>query len=129
MIPNPWMFILLALLDYRICRLVGWDDFPPVAKARAWVVGERVVRVGTGNQHMNLTSTEVDEDVGYKRPTLEHFLHCPFCFGFWLCVATTAAWAWAGAPGHVHYHSWVAYPALPFALNGLVGIIARNLDP
>lgn len=121
MIPSPWVGLVLALAVYRLCRLAGWDDFPPVAKVRAWVVGEQTVTVGTSNQQMGLTATDPDETTSFKRPTLEHFLHCPFCLGFWLSVAAYGAWLWQPRG--------TLYGLFAFALSGAVGLIAKNLDP
>lgn len=121
MIPSPWIAVVLALGVYRLCRLVGWDDFPPVAATRAWLVGQRVVTVGTGNQQMGLTATDPDETVSFARPLLEQFLHCPFCVGFWLGLAAYGAWLWEPR--------WTLYALFPLALNAAVGLTAKNLDP
>jgi hypothetical protein len=56
----------------------------------------------------------------YDRPTLAHLIHCPFCVGFWISLATWLTWlAW---------HP-VEYGMMPFAISGAVGLIAKNWDP
>lgn len=121
MIPDPWTAIILALGVYRLTRLLGWDDFPPVAKVRAWVVGEHVVTTGSTNARMGLTNEPVEVEYSYRRPTLSHFLHCPFCLGAWLCLGTYIAWRLEP--------SWTLTVAFVFAMSGAVGLVARNLDP
>lgn len=121
MIPSAWVSVVLALAAFRLSRLVGWDDLPPIARARAWVVGEKVTHTGSGNAHMGLTADRAGEDVEYRRPTLSHFLHCAFCAGFWICVLEYGAWLWEPR--------WTLYALFPFALNGASGLIAKDLDP
>lgn len=120
MIPGPWVALVLALGVYRIVRLVGWDEFPPVARARAWVVGERKVKVGSGNAQMGLTNGAADDEVVFDRPLLEHFLTCPFCVGFWLSVLAYVAW--------LEEPRWTLYGLGSFALSGAVGLVSKNLD-
>lgn len=115
MIPSPWIGLVLALATFRLTRLVGWDDLPPVVRARAWALGESVTaRSRPAGQ----------EDVYvyvYKRPLLAHFVHCPFCIGFWLSAAVYVAW--------VFEPRGTLYVAAPFALSAVVGLVAKNLDP
>lgn len=113
MIPTPWVGLVLALATFRLARLAGWDDFPPVAKLRAKIVGER--------QHHDSTIDRDHPIIVYKRPTLNHFLGCPYCVGFWIGVVVYAAW--------LAQPRWTLYALAVFALNGAVGIIARMLDP
>lgn len=55
----------------------------------------------------------------YDRPTLAHLVHCPFCLGWWVSLATYLAWlAWDP----------VLYGLAPLALSGAVGLLAKNLD-
>lgn len=112
MIPSPWVAVVLALGVYRICRLIGWDDFPPVRKIRARLTGERT--------RVNPVESR-DPIVTYDRPTLEHFLTCPFCLGFWLSVVAYDLW-WFEP-------TWTVRALAPWALSGAVGLIAKNLDP
>jgi hypothetical protein len=57
----------------------------------------------------------------YRRPTLAHLVHCPFCLGWWVSLSVYIAWlAWPRG---------TLYALAPFALSGLVGLISKNLDP
>lgn len=121
MIPGPWVGVVLALAAFRIVRLIGWDDLPPIVRARWWAVGGKVKRAGSTNSQFDLTGEQPDEVVAYARPLLEHFLRCAYCQGFW--VSLVVYLCWLGEP------SWTVYGAAPFALSAAVGITARNLDP
>lgn len=67
------------------------------------------------------TSEVAEVRPAYRRPTLAHLVHCPFCVGWWLSLAVYGAWL--AAPRAT------LYAMLPFALSGAVGLIAKNLDP
>ena len=111
MIPAPWHALVLALAAYRLARLIGWDEFPPVAKLRAWATGQYTSKgpYVDGNHLL------------YRRPLLEHFLTCPFCQGFWTSVIVYLAWRFAPVE--------TLYACAPFALSAAVGLISKNLDP
>lgn len=112
MIPGAWISAVLALGVFRIWRFLGEDDFPPIAKLRAKLVGETARYDTTKDRdHPILT---------YKRPTLNHFLGCPYCLGAWLSLATYLAWRW--------FPTETLYALAPFALSAAVGLIVRNLD-
>jgi hypothetical protein len=103
--PGPWAGIILVLAAFRLVRLFGWDDFPIAVKLRARLTGER---------HLS------DDYVAYDRPSVDHFLHCPFCLGAHISAATYGAWLlWPHAS---------MYALLPFAISGAVGLVAKNLD-
>ncbi len=112
MIPAPWVALVLALGVYRVFRLIGWDDFPPIAKLRARAVGEHV--------YYNTTESRDGPLYRYRRPVLNHFLNCPFCFGFWLSLLVYVLWLFVPTE--------VLYGLAPFALSGAVGIVASKLD-
>lgn len=115
MIPSPWISLVLALAAFRVTRLIGWDDLPPIVAARRWALGESVeVRSRPAGQ----------DDVYvyvYERPLLAHFVHCPFCVGFWISLATYLLWLFEP--------TGTLYGAAPFALSAAVGLLAKNLDP
>lgn len=121
MTPHPWTGVLLALAVYRLCRLIGWDDLPPIARVRAWVTGELVGTSGSSNARMGLTREPVVEMVTYKRPLLAHFLHCSFCVGFWLSLLAYVAW--------IEWPTATMYVAVPLAVNAAAALLAKNLDP
>lgn len=102
---------MLALGVFRIVRLIGWDDLPPIARLRARVTGERV--------RFNLSESR-DPIYSYDRATLNHFIGCAYCIGFWVSLAAYLAWRFAPTE--------TLYGLAPFALSAAVGIIARNLD-
>ena len=70
-IPSPWAAIVLTLATFRLLRLIGWDEFPPVA-----IVRERMLK---------------------GRDLLGHLWGCPFCLGFWVSVAVYLLWLWQPA--------------------------------
>lgn len=115
MLPSPWVGLVLALAAYRATRLVGWDDLPPIARARSWALGERVEARSrpAGQEDVYVTL--------YRRPLLAHFVFCPFCVGFWISVAVYVAWVFEPRP--------TLYACVPFALSAAVGLLAKNLDP
>lgn len=115
MMPSALVLLVLALAAFRLVRLVGWDDLPPVVRVRSWVLGERVEArsrpAGRDDVYVTL----------YRRPLLAHFVHCPFCVGWWVALATYVAW--------VLEPRWTLYACVPLALSAAVGLIAKNLDP
>lgn len=129
MIPSVWIGIVLALASFRLTRLVSYDDFPPVARLRSWVIGAQVIRRGHHNARMGVSNDEVTQEWVYARPLLTHFLGCVYCVGFWISCTVYAAWVAVGSPGAIAAHSILFYPIVPFALSAATGIIARRLDP
>lgn len=103
MLPPPWTGIVLTLAAFRLARLVGWDDFPPIRRTRDWLVGAG------------------DQLTGPRRRLLDDFLGCPWCQGFWLSAGVYVAW--------LLEPTGTLYAAAPFALSAAVGLIAKNLDP
>lgn len=115
MIPSAWVGVVLALAAFRLTRLVGWDDLPPIARVRAWALGERVeARSRPGGQDDAYLTL-------YRRPLLAHLVHCPFCVGWWVSLALYIVWLWLPTE--------TLYAAAPLALSAAVGLIAKNLDP
>lgn len=121
MIPHPWPALVLALGTYRVVRLIGWDDLPPVLRLRRWITGEQSQVSASTNTSLGLTNELPQVVYWWKRPTLAHFLGCAYCQGFWVGLAVYGAWIVWPRPS--------LYALAPFALNGIVGIVARNLDP
>lgn len=121
MIPGWWQAIVLGLAAFRITRLIGWDDLPPVERARAWVVGRKVAKTGSFNSRAGLTNEHHDDVFEYDRPTLAHALGCAYCSGWWICLAWYVAWRLEA--------SWTLTVAFPLALSSFVGTWARILDP
>ncbi len=129
MIPEPWVFVVLVLGIGRLVRLIGWDDLPPIVRIRNWVVGAHQVTNGSTNARMGVTAEVVTVSMQYRRPTLDHFLHCAFCSGAWVSLAAYLVWVAVGSPGATGDSSWLWYVMVPFALSGAVGLVAKVLDP
>lgn len=124
MIPSPWEFVILALAVYRLTRLAGWDDFPPIAAVRELLLGEEWV--GTDAEvEVELPGKTPSTPVEalrptYRRPLLAHLVHCPFCVGWWISLAAFLSWLALG--------DWALVLLVPFAISGVVGLVAKNLD-
>lgn len=103
MTPSWIELALLVLGSYRLTRLVGWDEFPLAARIRARAIGEEGF------------------EPTYRRPTLAHLVHCPFCLGWWISLAAYLAWLVAPTA--------TLYALAPLAISGAVGLVAKNLDP
>lgn len=114
-LPDSWVFdsAVLVLGVYRLARLIGWDQWPPIAALRDRVLGTTVDRLMTQR-----TETKV---LRYRRSTLADAIFCPFCAGFWIGLVAYACW--------LVVPDATVYVLAPFALSSLVGIIGRNLDP
>lgn len=121
MIPMWWQTVVLGLAGYRISRLVGWDDFPPIQRIRQWATGETLYTRGSSNSRQGLTNEPLEAAIAYDRPMLEHFLHCAYCTGWWVALAEYAGW--------LYDRHWTMLVAYPFALAAIPGLVARNLDP
>jgi hypothetical protein len=114
-IPSPWVAVVLALAAFRLTRLLGWDDLPPIARARARALGETV------NAYRGRAGEPDNYVYNYKRPTLAHLVHCAFCLGFWVACAVYVAWLLVPTP--------TLYVCVALALSAAVGLVAKNLDP
>lgn len=123
MVPSPWIGLVLALAAYRAVRLLGWDDLPPIARARSWALGERQTSTSVSSSaRMGLTDEEPEwQQTVFDRPLLAHFIHCPFCLGAHVATSVYLLWFW--------FPTETMYGAVPFALSAAVGLISKNLDP
>lgn len=121
MIPSPFVSLVLVLGVYRLCRLAGWDEFPPILRLRDWLTGAVQVSAQSINQRMGITNDPPAQVTWrYKRPTLAKFIECPYCLGWWLSLTAYLAWLWEPR--------WALYALFPFALSGAVGLVSKNLD-
>jgi hypothetical protein len=110
MLPSAWVGLVLALAAFRLCRLIGWDDLPPIVRFRNRITGADFIR----------TTEPTPGYWVFKRPLLAHFLGCAFCLGFWISAAVYTTWRfWPVA---------CIYACAPFALSTAVGLLAKNLD-
>lgn len=56
-----------------------------------------------------------------KTSKVSEFVACPFCLGFWIAVVVWLVWtAWP---------HWALIITVPFAISGLLALIAVNLEP
>lgn len=115
LIPLFYQFVLLALISYRVWRLVAEDEIlePP----RRWLV--------------RLPQTWDTDDPVPKayRDKLANFITCPWCAGAWISLIIYILWM---ATLGEFPNSWddvlVAF-GVWFALSASVGLIRVNLDP
>lgn len=121
MIPAPLVLLVLVLAAYRLTRLIGWDDFPPILRLRSRFTGQTQHVAGSSNAQGGLTDEKPTVTWTWKRPLLAHFLACAFCQGFWTSAAVYAVWVGVG--------HWSLYAFVPLAISGAVGLLAKNLDP
>lgn len=115
MIPEPYALILLALIAYRLWRLLAEDDILEIPR-------RKLVRLATDWEEGDSVPREY-------REKLALFIICPWCAGFWVCGAVYAAWMatlgeWPDSveDGFVGLGVW-------FALSALVGFQRMKLDP
>lgn len=104
-VPDAWTLILLAGASFRITRLIGWDTVTDTYRRRFTGLGD-----WAGG----------DLPAGYRR-SLDAFLHCPYCLGFWVALAVWASWqAWP--------HATLVVCGL-LTISAAVGIVAKQFDP
>lgn len=115
MIPEPYQFVLLALIAYRVWRLVAEDDI--LEKPRRWLV------------RLPQNWQEGDSFPRKYREELALFINCPWCAGAWISLLVYIFWVgtigeWPDTLGDV-----VVGLGVWFALSASVGLIRSKLDP
>jgi hypothetical protein len=106
--PEPYALILLALGAMRLTRLIGWDSITDGLRSRL-----------TGYHH---GGHKTGRRAGSRsdRPAWMRFLSCPWCLGFWVCLACWASWqVWPRG---------TLVAMVPLALSAIVGLVVKNLD-
>jgi Protein of unknown function (DUF1360) len=98
-VPSWWGAALLALAAYRTWHLAALDTIIEPLRRRAYRLD------GDG-----------EPADGYRR-SVDDFVGCPWCFGYWVAVAWWAAWL-------VWPHGALLV-ATPFALSAVVGLLAK----
>ena len=102
MIPSWYFFALLALAAFRVWKLIGNDAILDVPRRFA---KKRLERID---------------------PHLDLFIVCPWCSGFWVCVAVYTGWiAWG--PGFFEWGQVYLAFVVVFALSAVVGLLAGLL--
>jgi hypothetical protein len=135
-IPAPWHFGILVLAAYRACRLVGWDtitagwreSYGGVSDAdyeawHPWITQEikagrdpwappagTMVRVGD-------VMVEGAPTFSLARWRWAEMIRCPWCLGWWVCLAGWIAWLAVGA--------WLVWLAVWPAASAVVGLVAK----
>lgn len=103
-IPTWWAALLLVGAAYRVWKLLAEDAI--LDRPRRWLLR-------LGDWHEDDGGDPPDE----YRYTLGDFIGCPWCFGFWIVLAT--------------WGLWLAFPyetvllAVPFAMSAAVGLVAK----
>lgn len=115
MIPEPYQFILLALIAYRAWRLLAEDDI--LERPRRWLV------------RLPQNWQEGDSFPSRYRTGFAEFMNCPWCAGAWVSLAvylgylgTLGAWPDTTEDVFIGVGVW-------FALSCSVGLIRTKLDP
>lgn len=105
-VPHALELVILALAAWRTYRLLAFDVILQPLR-------ERLIRRAEDDGYVYVGE-------GEYRPTLDKFVHCPYCLGFWLCVAWWVAYlVWP------HGAVWLA---VPWALSGVLALIEVNHD-
>jgi hypothetical protein len=104
-VPSWWQLALLSLAVYRAWRAVGLDDAPWLLRGRRRLEGAQ----------------ETAGVTTYRRPKVRDLVECPWCLGWWMSLAASAAWF--ASP------RWTLLAATPLALAALVGIIGHYVNP
>lgn len=121
MIPEPYEFVLLALIAYRAWRLLAEDDI--LERPRRWLV-----RLPYEWEERDERGVAQKLPVEYKEKWAL-FITCPWCAGAWVSLAiyviylaTLGSWPDSGEDAVVGAGVW-------FAISAAVGLIRTNLDP
>lgn len=115
MIPEPYVFVLLALIAFRLWRLIAEDDI--LEKPRRWLV--RLPYEWEEGQKLP------DE---YKEKWAL-FITCPWCAGAWVSLLVYAIWVATLGEGPDSFEDLLVGAGVWFAVSASVGLIRTNLDP
>lgn len=114
-IPPIYQFALLALVAYRIWRLLAEDEV--LERPRRWLV--RLPR-------------DWDEENPIPRAyrnELGGFISCPWCLGFWISLGSYIGWMFTLGDTPDSVSDVFVAVGIWFALSAVVGIIRAQLDP
>lgn len=154
-LPDPWTGFVIGMATYRLVRLGGWDDWPPIYRLRAWIIGERwipdlpsLIEYGEripiepsseggitkipapGNffidgGEISLPGKQPDTEVDAVRPAYDR----PLLAHLFHCPFCLSFWI-----SLLVYGAWLWQPTwslvvlFPFVLSGFAGLVAKNLD-
>ncbi len=115
MIPDWYIFLLLALIAFRVWRLLAEDDILDAPRRKILRLGNEWAR------HGDVVPIDYREKWAL-------FLTCPWCAGAWISGLVYLAWLWLlGNPDHAS--DILIGIGVWFALSAAVGLIRTNLDP
>lgn len=115
MIPEPYQFVLLALIAYRVWRLVAEDDV--LERPRRWLV------------RLPYTWEEGQKIPDAYREKWALFITCPWCAGAWVSLGVYAIWVATLGDGPHSTEDFVIGAGMWFAISASVGLIRSKLDP
>lgn len=115
MIPEPYQFLLLALVAYRVWRLVAEDDI--LERPRRWLV------------RLPMNWKEGDSFPRKYREELALFINCPWCAGAWVSLLVYGIWLFTLGDGPHSTEDVLVGLGMWFALSCSVGLIRSKLDP
>lgn len=115
MIPEPYLFVLLALVAYRAWRLVAEDEI--LERPRRWLV--RLPRNWQEGQPIPQA----------YREKLALFITCPWCAGAWVSLLVYIVYLATLGDGPHSFEDVVVGAGVWFALSASVGLIRSKLDP
>jgi hypothetical protein len=153
-----WEWLIVVFGAYRLTRLAGWDDWPPVVRIRAWVIGERWVSddpilndlleamrkpVDDPGRPVEALTSEFSSESKFvasrpvpgKPPSSEveavrPAYDRPTLAHLIHCPFCLGFWVSLAVYGFWLLDArWALYTLFPWALSGLVGLISKNLDP
>lgn len=78
-----WLVVEM-LCAYRLTRLVVADSFPPVERARAWIV-----------KRYTTETPNPDGSVTIEPGWLAELVDCPYCAGVWVSALVVGVATWA----------------------------------
>lgn len=109
-VPNWYELLLLTGASFRIWRLLAADSI--LDRPRDWLT--RSYEYETASP----STREQEEAIsaGY-REGLDKFIHCPWCFGFWVIAAVWIAW--------LIFPTETLIVSAPLAIGTLVGLVAK----
>lgn len=115
MIPSIYQFALLALISYRLWRLLAEDEI--FERPRRYLV------------RLPLEWEEGDSIPNSYRAGLGEFISCPWCLGAWTSLGSYIGWMFTIGETPDSFGDVLVAAGVWFALSAAVGIIRAKLDP
>ncbi len=115
MTVEPWEFALVALAAYRITRFIVVDSLLGRTASEDEPRGS-----GLRLRLDQFAYDDEGEDRSWLRGKVGDLLTCSWCLGFWVSVATLAAWT-----ADVE---WLRWAVTGFAVAGAQGFVASRYN-